>query len=93
MGGGNITNAFVKQVNSIYMAQTRLHPGVTFVPSWNLLAGPHGKFTEYLKIHGAEVQIRTSDGVHLDPAGWDLLARALVQPMQQAWHVNLHVLP
>jgi len=93
MGGGNITNAFVKQVNSIYVAEARLHPGVTYFSSWNLLAGPHGKFTEYLKINGSEVQVRYPDGLHLAPAGWDLLARALVQPMQQAWHVNLHVAP
>jgi len=93
MGGGNITNAFVKRVNSIYVAEARLHPGVTFVPSWNLLEGPHGRFTQYLKINGAEVQIRTPDGLHLAPAGGDLLARSLVPPMQQAWHVNLHVAP
>jgi len=29
--------------------------------------------------------------VHLLPAGYDLLAKALVQPMQRAWHVNLHI--
>ncbi|HXY44756.1 MAG TPA: DUF459 domain-containing protein [Acidimicrobiales bacterium] len=91
MGGGNITNAFVKQVNLIYSAQAKLHPGVTYVPSWNVLAGPKGQFVIYLKINGSEVPVRSTDGVHLDPAGWDLLANALLKPMEDAWGINLHV--
>ncbi|MGD0594461.1 MAG: DUF459 domain-containing protein [Acidimicrobiales bacterium] len=91
MGGGNITNAFVKRVNTIYSTQARLHPGVTYVPSWNVLAGPRGQFVIYLKINGSEVAVRSTDGVHLDPAGWDLLANALVTPMEKAWGITLHV--
>jgi lysophospholipase L1-like esterase len=91
MGGGNITNAFVKRVNTIFETQAHHHPGVTFVPSWSLFAGPKGQFEEFLKINGSEVQVRTSDGLHLDPAGWDLLANALIQPMEHAWRINLHV--
>jgi hypothetical protein len=93
MGGGNITNAFVKRVNTIFEIQAHDHPGVTFVPSWFLLAGPKGQFEEFLKINGSEVQVRTSDGLHLDPAGWDLLAHALVRPMEYAWGINLHAAP
>jgi hypothetical protein len=93
MGGGNITNAFVKRVNTIFETQAHDHPGVTFVPSWSLFAGPKGQFEEFLKINGSEVQVRTSDGLHLDPAGWDLLAHALVKPMEHAWGINLHVAP
>jgi len=91
MGGGNITNVFVKQVNAIYAAQARLHEGVTFVSSWNLFAGPKGQFEVYKKINGSEVPVRSTDGIHLDPAGWDLLAQFLVKPMQAAWGINLHV--
>jgi hypothetical protein len=90
MGGGNITNAFVTRVNAIFRAQARRVPGITYVPSWSLFAGPKGKFEVYKKIDGSEVAVRSTDGLHLDPAGWDLLADALVRPMQQAWHINLH---
>ena len=48
-------------------------------------------FEVYKKINGSEVAVRSTDGIHLDPAGWDLLADALLKPMEQAWHVNLHV--
>ena len=70
MGGGNITNVFVKQVNAIFATQARLHEGVTFVPSWNLFAGPKGQLEIYKKINGSEVPVRSTDGIHLDPAGW-----------------------
>jgi hypothetical protein len=93
MGGGNITNPFVLQVNSIFQAQAKRYPGVTYVPSWNLFASTKGRFEVYKKINGSEVAVRSTDGIHLDPAGWDLLADALVRPMEQAWHVNLHVGP
>jgi lysophospholipase L1-like esterase len=90
MGGGNITNAFVTDVNEIFLTQARRFPGITYVPSWNLFASRKGKFEVYKKIDGSEVAVRSTDGLHLDPAGWDLLANALVQPMQSAWHVDLH---
>lgn len=91
MGGGNITNAFVSLVNTIFQAQAKRYPGVTYVPSWNLFASTKGRFEVYKKINGSEVAVRSTDGIHLDPAGWDLLADALLKPMEQAWHVNLHV--
>lgn len=93
MGGGNITNAFVRRVNQLYATQARAHAGVTYVGSWNVLAGPKGKFVVYLKIGGSEVAVRSTDGVHLDPAGWDLLASSLVKPMEHSFGVNLHVAP
>ncbi len=93
MGGGNITNRFVKEVNGIFQSQAALHHGVTYVGSWNVFAGPKGQFEVYLKIGGSEVAVRSTDGVHLDPAGWDLLARSLVVPMERTWGINLHVTP
>lgn len=91
MQGTNVSSAFAEQVNAIVRAEAAKHPGVTFVPSWNTLATSHGGYAEYLRIHGSVEQIRSADGVHLYPAGYDLLAHALLAPMQQAWHVNLHV--
>jgi len=91
MGGGNITNKFVLEINSIYMTQAKRYPGVTYVGSWSLFAGRRGQFEVYKKINGSEVAVRSTDGLHLDPAGWDLLANALLQPMQHDWRVNLHV--
>jgi hypothetical protein len=90
MGGGNITNKFVKQVNQIYETQARRYPDITYVASWSMFATANGKFEVYKKINGSEVAVRSTDGVHLDPPGWDLLADSLVSPMERAWHINLH---
>ncbi len=91
MAGQNVSSAFAKQVNLIFEETAASHPGVTYVPSWNLLSNSSGGFTIYLTVNGSVVQIRSSDGVHLYPAGYDLLANALVKPMETAWRVNLHV--
>jgi lysophospholipase L1-like esterase len=42
-------------------------------------------------IGGSEQAVRSTDGVHLLNAGYDLLAGDLVRPMERAWHVNLRV--
>ncbi|MGH9171743.1 MAG: hypothetical protein ACRD0Z_12870 [Acidimicrobiales bacterium] len=91
MGGGNVTSAFCQKINAIAIAQAKSLPDVTYVSSWTVLGGSRGQFELYKKIAGKEQQIRASDGVHLDPYGWDLLAGYLVDPMERAWHVDLHV--
>jgi lysophospholipase L1-like esterase len=56
-----------------------------------VLSSRKGGFTQYLEIGGTLEQVRYSDGVHLAPAGYDLLAHDLVMPMERAWKVNLRV--
>jgi hypothetical protein len=86
----NVNSSFALHVNGLARLQVAAHPGTTYVPSWGVLAGPGGRFVEYKTIGGTVQQIRYSDGIHLAPAGWDLLANSLLHPMEQAWHVNLH---
>jgi lysophospholipase L1-like esterase len=89
MDSPNVSSGFARQVNAIFRAQAATHPGVTYFPSWDLLSGPNGQFTQYKRVDGNETQIRYPDGVHLTPEGWDLLGAALVRPMEQAWGVRL----
>ena len=92
MGAGSTVPAgFPQKLNMVFYAEAHAHPGVTYYPAAKVLATRRGGFTTYLTINGSIEQIRSIDGVHLLPAGYDLLALALVQPMQRAWHVNLHV--
>ncbi|MFZ2058581.1 MAG: DUF459 domain-containing protein [Acidimicrobiales bacterium] len=86
-----VPRGFPQQLNKIFLSQARSHPGVAYFPAAKVLSSKTGGFTEYLSVNGSWEQIRSSDGVHLLPPGYDLLAQALVQPMQGAWHVNLHV--
>ncbi len=89
MDSPNVSSAFARQLNAIFRTQAALHPGVTYFSSWQLLSGPGGQFTQYIRVNGSETQIRYPDGVHLTPQGWDLLGSALVQPMERAWGVSL----
>jgi lysophospholipase L1-like esterase len=94
MGPGSTVPAwFLQQLNRIFLHEVRIHPGATYFPAAKVLATKSGKFTEYISVRGTLEQIRSTDGVHLLPPGYDLLARALVKPMQQAWQINLRVGP
>ena len=92
MGAGSaVPVGFPQKLNGVFYAEARSHPGVAYFPASRVLADKHGGFVLYMSINGSIEQIRSTDGVHLLPAGYDMLAQALVQPMERAWHVNLHV--
>lgn len=88
--GSSVPSGFVPRVNQVFAQQAATHPGALFYSSTKLLSAPKGGFTQYLNVGGSIVQVRYSDGVHLAPAGYDLLARSLLPVMQRAWYVNLH---
>jgi lysophospholipase L1-like esterase len=92
MGAGSAVPAgFPQKLNGVFYAEAHAHPGVSFFSAAKVLANKKGGFQLYMTIHGSIEQIRSTDGVHLLPAGYDMLAQALVQPMEEAWDVNLHV--
>ncbi|MGO9963658.1 MAG: DUF459 domain-containing protein [Acidimicrobiales bacterium] len=92
MGAGSTVPAgFPQKLNGVFYAESNAHPGVAYFPAASVLAGRKGGFQLYMTINGSIEQIRSTDGVHLLPAGYDMLAQALVEPMERAWNVNLHV--
>ncbi|MGA3214112.1 MAG: DUF459 domain-containing protein [Acidimicrobiales bacterium] len=82
---------FPNRLNKVFASQALIHPGVSYFSAAKVLSNKRGGFTEYMMIGGSEQEVRSTDGVHLLPAGYDLLAGDLVQPMERAWHVNLGV--
>lgn len=93
MAAPGVDSSFVARLNVWFEQLAAAHSGVTFVPSWKTLAGPRGGFVQYKDVNGRVQQIRYSDGVHLAPTGWDLLASTLLGPMTKAWHIDLHATP
>ncbi len=87
----SLSNAAMRTENALYAAEARVHPGVTFLSTWRVLATPAGAYAEYLPDRsGNLVQVRDPDGIHVDaPGGTDLLARAAVSAMERAWGVRL----
>jgi hypothetical protein len=75
-------------INGILRAQAKLHPGVVLVDPGPVLA-PNGTFTSYLPgSSGQQVQVRTSDGVHLTPAGAGRVLPLLLAAIQTHWRVS-----
>jgi hypothetical protein len=81
--------AEMQQLNTIYGEEASKHPGVTYFSSWPVLATPQGQYTASLVENGQTVLLRDPDGVHLATGGFDLLAQALVAPMDKAWGIKL----
>lgn len=83
----------VKLMNSIFERQAASHPGVTYLPSWNLFTNAAGQYTATTTgANGQTYILRDPDGIHLDSAGGDLLAAAVVAKMNSSYGLHLPVL-
>ena len=80
----------MRKIDAVDQHQAARHPGVTYFSCWKMFANSAGQFTAYVNgPNGQPILARYSDGVHFTPGGYDLLARAVVNPMQRAWHIHL----
>ena len=57
----------------------------TYVDTWHRLDDFHGRYAQYLRVHGKLTQIRASDGVHYTQAGGDLVAAEVVAQLRD-WY-------
>jgi peptidoglycan/LPS O-acetylase OafA/YrhL len=75
----------VAKVNQIYSGLIACTPGAGAV-DWRVLSGPGGQFAAALPDAGGQlVTIRTSDGFHFTPAGWDAQARLTIAAITAQW--------
>lgn len=74
-------------VRDIQRYEARKHH-VHYIDS-DLTLDPGGTFHFYLKVGGNLALARTSDGIHLEPAGADLLAAAVMTDMERDLHLRL----
>ena len=84
-------DAALKHLNGLVEAQVSLTAdGATYLSSDASLGDKHGNFTAFLPdASGAEVNVRTPDGIHLSPSGGARLAAGVVNAMQTELHVQL----
>ncbi|MDX1621251.1 MAG: hypothetical protein R3320_09690, partial [Nitriliruptorales bacterium] len=79
-------SAKMELLNGIYAAESESYESITFIRSWELFAGPDGRFSEYLpNRNGDVVDMRLNDGIHLTTAGAYRLARLVVAEIASAW--------
>lgn len=69
-----------KLIGRLIEQEAELRPArVRVVDMAELLSGPGGAYVDYVESSGgAYVRVRASDGVHLDPAGGDIVAREVI---------------
>jgi uncharacterized protein len=65
-------------------------PPVHFISSWTLLGTPQGAYTPFITNgSGQVVNVRTPDGIHLTPAGGEVLSQAVLNYLRGTLHINL----
>ena len=83
-------SAKMELLNGIYATESERYESITFVRSWDLFAGPDGRFSEYLpNRNGDVVDMRLNDGIHLTTAGAYRLARLVVAEIASAWDLPI----
>jgi hypothetical protein len=86
-----VPRGFPSQLSRVFSTEAASHQGVEYFSAAKVLSTKKGAYTEFMTIGGSLQAIRSPDGVHLLPSGYDLLAKDLVQPMEQDWHVNFRL--
>jgi uncharacterized protein len=79
----------IAMMDRIYAAEARLHPGVTYIDTWALMAR-NGAFAATLPGDGGQpVMMRNADGIHLSRAGGDRMAGAVLRVIAKDWGFKL----
>jgi len=73
-------------VNRILASVARKHAlHSQFVDTWHLLDSAHGRYTAYLRVGGKLTLMRLPDGVHYTDAAGDLVARNVLERLQESY--------
>ena len=86
-----VLDAKLHHLNSLVQAQVAAADGrAAYLSSVPSLGNPHGGFAAFLPdAAGAEINVRTPDGIHLSPGGGARLAAAVTAAMQSQLHIFL----
>jgi len=84
-------SAEMSDVNAVGQQQAALRkPPVDFISSWTLLGTPQGKYTAFItNASGSVLNVRTPDGIHLTPAGGEVLSQAVLSYLRGPLHFEL----
>jgi uncharacterized protein len=81
-----LLQATAQIVDPLIAAQARSHPGVVVVNPARAVSR-NGQFTMYLPGSGGPVQVRTSDGIHLTPAGANRVLPLILAAIRERWEL------
>jgi len=76
-------NAKIQTINALQRQAAALVPHVIYVDSSPIIGDGHGGYTAFVTSNGQLINARTPDGVHITPAGGDLLSTAVIRALRQ----------
>ncbi len=78
----------IAMMNSLYEAEAKNHPGVTYISTWELMSKSDGGFAEYLpNSKGRQVLMRYGDGIHVTQEGGNRMAKHVLSFIARDWHL------
>jgi hypothetical protein len=69
----------LERLNAVYDEAAGDEADVAFLDTWDLYSTPSGGYTAYLHEGNKVTEIRSPDGLHFTPTGYELLARAAME--------------
>jgi hypothetical protein len=84
-------DAAMQRENTIYERETETFSATLYVSSISALDASGVYETNGEDTSGRHVALRTPDGVHLTPAGAGVLARAVINAVDQQWDLTLGI--
>jgi lysophospholipase L1-like esterase len=77
-------------LNQIYRSEAEKRPEDTvFIDTWSLLATEDGGYSDYLPNRDGElIKVRAEDGVHLERAGGDRIARRVLAALRERFDMT-----
>jgi hypothetical protein len=65
-------------------------PPIHFISSWTLLGTPQGAYSPFItNAAGQVIDVRTPDGIHLTPAGGEVLSQTVLNYLRRSLHIDL----
>jgi hypothetical protein len=77
-------------INAVVQGEARKRKGrAVFIDTYRLFAGDDGGYSDYLEdVSGRQQQVRAGDGVHFERAGGDIIARAVLKSLNEAYDLT-----
>jgi hypothetical protein len=76
-------------VNRILESVAKKHAKQSaFVDTWHLLDDFHGRYAQYLRVHGKLTMMRLPDGVHYTAAAGDLIAQQVLKQLSAVYRLS-----
>jgi hypothetical protein len=84
-------SAKMSDVDAVDQQQAvRQKPPVDYISSWTLLGTPQGTYTPFItNASGKVINVRTPDGIHLTPAGGEVLSQRVINYLRGTLHIVL----